>query len=410
MGVRGVVRFFSLFLVFLFVFLYSSICYGKMSLSQVRTYLNHSSPEIRVQGVKALGVIDDPQAVDLLISALNDVDLRVRGEAVRVLGEKRDSRAVEPLILLLNDKNLRIDAAKALGKIKDARAVEPLIRHVSREIKRNPLYGYYTVEDDFFVNAAIEALGEIGDPRAIDFLHFVAEEVVLHKTTAAEALGKIKDPKAVDILISLVDRYKSCEVARVLAEIGDPRGIDAVFSAWLDKQIGCGQLPSLLAKIRNQKVVDMFIFILNLPEENSIVRRDAILSLGEMGASFPEFRDQIVPILIQNLQRKEAKFRTETVWALGKIKDPRVIEALISVLDEEKDKVILWPTSVPVQAASYLVKLTGVNFGLNKAKWQAWWSKNKKNFMTDAVKDTVKDTTKGTTERATKTTKSSSGK
>lgn len=431
MGVGGVVRFFSLFLVFLFVFLYSSICYGKMSLSQVRTYLDSPNPALREQGVRALGVIDDPQAVDLLISALDDTYLNVKRAAVQVLGEKKDPRAVEPLVSLLERLDWRVSSLKdlvkdiieALGKIKDARAVEPLIKKASFERKR----GEYSLQCD-----VVRTLGEIGDPRAIDFL-YMSRYSGLCGFEPIYALGKIKDPRVVDVLISIVyeksseldfDFYSKvewkCRAAEVLGKVGDPRGAEAIFFAWktYGGMSGCGhfELARSLTKIRDQKAVDLLLLVLD-SSENTYFRKAAVEGLILMGASFPEFRDQIVPVVVRTLKHdKDSGVRLWTVMSLGEktlvedekvekvmLKDPRIIEALIDVLDDKDFWIVAY-------AASALRDLTGVDLGKNKAKWQAWWSKNKKNFMTDAVKDTVKDTTKGTTERATKTTKSSSGK
>jgi len=67
-------------------------------------------------------------------------------------------RAVEPLVKALNHKNfdVRRGAAEALGDIGDTRAVEPLIAVV------NNSFEYSTVRGE-----AIKALAKMGDTRAV---------------------------------------------------------------------------------------------------------------------------------------------------------------------------------------------------------------------------------------------------
>jgi HEAT repeat protein len=96
--------------------------------------------------------------------------------------------AVEPLIEALSDENhcrntlyirsLRAAAAEALGKIGDARAVEPLI-------------GMLGDEDSDVRYDAAEALGKIGDVRAVEPLIKALEEG--NPSAATEALAKITE-------------------------------------------------------------------------------------------------------------------------------------------------------------------------------------------------------------------------
>lgn len=65
-------------------------------------------------------------AVESLIPVLKDKHSRVRSEAAVVLGNIKDPRAVEPLIAAIKDTQVRWDAARALVKI-GGPAVEPLI-------------------------------------------------------------------------------------------------------------------------------------------------------------------------------------------------------------------------------------------------------------------------------------------
>ena len=65
-------------------------------------------------------------ATKLFIKALNDDDGTVRRAAVLVLKRIKDRRAVDPLIALVGSK-ISDDVVEALGEIGDARAVDALI-------------------------------------------------------------------------------------------------------------------------------------------------------------------------------------------------------------------------------------------------------------------------------------------
>lgn len=98
-------------------------------------------------------------------------------EALVEIGEP----AVEPLIQALNNESwvVREAATEALGKIGDERAVEPLIKVLDDED-----------ETTFVREAAAEALGEIGDERAIEPLAHALTDIDVLKN-AAVALDKL---------------------------------------------------------------------------------------------------------------------------------------------------------------------------------------------------------------------------
>jgi HEAT repeat protein len=75
----------------------------------------------KIQAVKVLGKIDDPSAVEPLITALKDMNLdaEIKIQVVKALWKIGDSSAVEPLITALKDmrldKDVRLQAAEALA-------------------------------------------------------------------------------------------------------------------------------------------------------------------------------------------------------------------------------------------------------------------------------------------------------
>ncbi|MBN1205718.1 MAG: HEAT repeat domain-containing protein [Myxococcaceae bacterium] len=107
----------------------------------------------------ALGKLGDPKAAPALTGLLKSRDNYTRIEAIQALGALRASGAVEGLIQLASDENtepfLNKKAIEALGRIGDARAVPLLMRMLTRERQGISFY----VESSF-------ALYQLGTPAA----------------------------------------------------------------------------------------------------------------------------------------------------------------------------------------------------------------------------------------------------
>ena len=97
------------------------------------------SPEVRSAVVGAIAKVaeenEDSQALNLLVSSLNDTAANVRSEAAAVLGNLRYQPAVPHLIELLNhpEGETRKSAALSLMKIGDRTSIEPLQTALTQE-------------------------------------------------------------------------------------------------------------------------------------------------------------------------------------------------------------------------------------------------------------------------------------
>lgn len=131
----------------------------------------------------ALEKIGEP-AIDPLKEALNDSDPVVRGRAALVLAEISDTRPIESIIESLSDSdiNFRRAAAARLSQIGDVRAVMPLVSLLRREIQQS------WADECRYV---VDALGELGDPRAVEALRPLLGRVHLSYATAV-SLKKLK--------------------------------------------------------------------------------------------------------------------------------------------------------------------------------------------------------------------------
>lgn len=243
-----------------------------------------SAWKTRSAAAERLGQLGDASAVGPLVAALNDEYPEVRASAARALGEIGDARAFEPLRALLTrrdwdalDKDwdtrekdwgaraaasrarsyarhggwdVREAAARALRKIKHNLSEElPLVELIESHIALGewgqvielgapavePLMAALKYGTSDISTSAAEALGEIGDTRAIELLIATLGNENLTMGTresAAKALGKFGAPVPAAILSAMRDHEKSESeyvrrwAAGVLDEVGGARAID----------------------------------------------------------------------------------------------------------------------------------------------------------------------------------------
>lgn len=163
--------------------------------------LNDPEASVRVAAAHALVAAPAPDAVSALVPLLQDKLEFVRREVAYALGGIKSHAAVAPLVsLLTTDKEMsvRAAAAVALGRIKDESAVIPLAKVIQQQAPKKKAGEY-----EFVRRAAVEALGQIHNPAAVQVLiDTLANEKnsIDTRRTAATALGKIGSNSAVPAL------------------------------------------------------------------------------------------------------------------------------------------------------------------------------------------------------------------
>lgn len=191
---------------------------------------------IRREAVEALWDIGDVRAVEPLVECLSDWDWSVGEVAARALQEfkwkprnqtemyhylmrmglwdeivKAGEPAVDPLIKFLMDFKGALagppieEAAEALGKIGDARAVESLTE---------VLGGLGLPDGQGTIEAVIDALGRIGDPRPVEPLVHLA---------LIDKWPTIRE-KAVEALANIIRDERAIQLLTKASEDKDPRG------------------------------------------------------------------------------------------------------------------------------------------------------------------------------------------
>jgi HEAT repeat protein len=130
--------------------------------------MNNDDPEKRLEGVKSLAQSKDPKAIEFLVEALGDSDMRVKAKAIDALGNLRANEATPVLIqhLFLRDTEpyVKNRILASLGKIGDPRATKPIVEFMQRDL------------DTDTRGTAIFALGEIGSPAALDALAKISKD------------------------------------------------------------------------------------------------------------------------------------------------------------------------------------------------------------------------------------------
>jgi bilin biosynthesis protein len=144
---------------------------------------------------------------------------------VEELARIRDVDGLVQALQYKKDWEVRRDAAMALGKIKDERAVQPL--------------EYALVDKAEHVRrSAVKALTSMGmaDPAVLK--HFLSDESVLVRWETTRALGELGDPRAVEPLLEALEDervYVRRGAAWALGEIGDARAVGPLTRIARDK-------------------------------------------------------------------------------------------------------------------------------------------------------------------------------
>ena len=196
--------------------------------------LNSDEATIRRVAISELPEMGD-RAVPILVGSLKDSDFDNVQNAAFGLAELGSYAAVRPLLTLYNigDRATQILIFTALGMIGGETSVQWLLYILNN----SRVWGDQ-------VYAAL-ALGEIGDPNAIDSLVAALKRSWRDvRSTAADALGKIADPAAVPALLEVLNEHDwvgnnlrfPYAVTRALAKIGTEEAISALIAALNDKE------------------------------------------------------------------------------------------------------------------------------------------------------------------------------
>jgi len=285
------------------------------------------------RAAEVLGRIGDPGAVEPLIAALQDEDPLLRGAAAEALGKIGDSRAYEPLMAMLQDRHqgVRGVASRALGQLGDPRAIEHLVGSAGQGDQTNAettsVLSRLASEDRGTRELAFESLALMGESAVDTLIEALDEESAKVRHGAAEALGKIGDARAVDPLIALLEKTEGEAQPERPRTVYYP-GVGAASAAPSEPDPDVRSTAvTALAKIKDARVVPALIA--RLKDRDANVRLAAATALGELD------HPDMLEALIGGLKDSSYHVRRVAAQALGKRRDPGAVEPLIAALDDE---------------------------------------------------------------------------
>ncbi len=324
-----------------------------------------------------------PATAAALINMLHDDDPDVRADVASALGKLRIMDAVSPLLDTLEqdpDGDTRIEAAKSLVKIGTTEAVERLIACVNAD-------GYPALDgpsDEMEYSACwevqaqcLEALGEIGDARAVDLVVRLLGESELEDLHAAgfRILAKLNSNASEQfLLVSIRDGDRTRRRRAILAIAAADslssspdadRLVDALCLALKDQDaairlnavralscVGDGntiaQIASLLADddreiqkevatalyTRHGQTIVRTLHIM-LRDPNPVLRSHLVELLGEIG------NPESVPLLQDLLKEGDARVLFSLLGALIKLGATGSIAAITPFLMNLRNDVTL---------------------------------------------------------------------
>jgi len=198
------------------------------SLDTLLKLLKDEYPIVRRAAAIALGKIGSFKATEALIEALKDNYAIVREGAARALGDIGDKRAVDALVPLLNDRNkdIKESAIIALGKLQDPRSVPLIIQILERLEKEHGERAYDLGRSAY--NALVR-LGPLAVEPLINILKDKNSSYEM-KALAISALAEIQDPRAVEPILSLFEEIHSLGLSRSPEGLNDWQLLNALRS------------------------------------------------------------------------------------------------------------------------------------------------------------------------------------
>jgi HEAT repeat protein len=285
-------------------------------------------PTVRARVAETLGISKDKSAIPALLDASKDEYFTVRSCAALALGNIGDAQVIPSLLPLLKDKDneVRSAACVAIAKFRDPSTFDDITN---------------VLLDDPMIEArqsAAIALGDTKHPAAIPFLMealrdsswwFEREQAAADLLNAIEKMGvAVVEPliEALGDKEGTVRRY----AAIMLGRMGDPRAIEELGMTLYDLHDEVGKAAAeALAKF-GAPTVDIFIEALNHPEAG--IRENSVVALSKIQDA------RVVPVLIEMLADPARDVKKQAMQALGELRDRRAIPALQEIVSNRADR------------------------------------------------------------------------
>jgi HEAT repeat protein len=296
-----------------------------------------------VEELRASKIMSDAM-IPMLVKRLEaEKAPEVKTSIVRTLGEHYAKAAVDALMNAIDpapgdteSKTMNKEIAVALGNIGDPKGIPALTKLLK-------------IRDNYTVIAAIEALGAMKASAAFDELNSIASDDTTEPfitKKAINALGNIGDAKAVPTLVKLMLKERKgisfyMEASFSLYQMGTPAadalvpivdGKDKELLTWAEKNnvkdvAIYAKATQVLGDLHDKRAEKALIGYLNFKSEfddiRLIMRMRAADALGRIRSK------DSVKTLAALLDEPEANARKEYVWALARIGSAEALPKLI---------------------------------------------------------------------------------
>jgi HEAT repeat protein len=273
--------------------------------------LRREAFDVRNAAARALGLIRGPLAIRALVEGLQDTDYQVRRTCVDALaGQGKD--AVDSLLPLLQSSHIEVRAAaiEALGRIRDPRAMDPLkvcLRDGDRLARE----------------AAWKALEQLSWPAA-------KERGRLWRWIQAKDYPRVVAAGAVAIE-PLIDAFRQSDKATREEIVVAVRGIGLVGAENLTEYL-------LDEELEVRRFVGQTLSLLGWVPPSAELRAWLAIALGRFEAAVVEGKESIqaLAVLLRSPQEGDREMAALT---LGQISDPQVVPLLFLAAEDSTSKV-----------------------------------------------------------------------
>lgn len=250
-----------------------------------------------------------------------------------------DEHAFEELLVALNseDDNALEDTVRALGELGDPRAIQPLIDLLRVQCQR-------MLDDDMgetIWNSAWDSLVKIGEPAVLPLIALLTgDDLDDMRNEAAAALAEIGDRRAVEPMIRVLEDTNESEVHRSIAYalqgFGDERAIEPLIKVVRRNSTDKGDVDVLRAAAsalgtfgdsRSSDARGLAQKAIEMIRAQNQVGDTSAYAVGQSTASSEK--------LIAALQDTEPDVRHRAAVALGELGDWRGFDPLLEVLSSD---------------------------------------------------------------------------
>jgi serine/threonine-protein kinase len=324
----------------------------RFNVRELLTAAYAQEPNEKAALFRIVAEIADENAVPELTSRLEGKDPIARMHIINILSRFNKTEVKRSLQGQLRDNNKMIRSAALAGLARmegpvDPAVICPLLRDNEIDVQNraidvliranDPETIKYLIpvlkdENEYARRAAVEVLNEIGDAKSVKYLlEAIKDDDWWVRSRAGDALGKIGGPKVIDAVLQLA-RDKDDDLRRAAIEIlnqtKDERAVKHLIEATRDADWWvCERSVDALAEIGSKQALPRILEMLGTTPARSLAV--VVRAVGKLGE--PKHIEALQPFLA----RPEKELRIEAMQAMARIADDARAEQVRAQLQSQ---------------------------------------------------------------------------